>query len=56
MSKAIADKALSLVGCGYIFGATGWICTDAQIEQQAKQYPQYASTIRKHGRKWLKKR
>ena len=54
--KAAADKALALVGCGYIYGATGWVCTQARIEQQAKQYPAYADTIRKYGPKWLGKR
>lgn len=54
--KAAADKALALVGCGYIYGATGWVCTQARIDQQAKQYPTYADTIRKYGPKWMGKR
>ena len=55
MQKAIIEKAASLVGCGYIYGATGWICTNARLEAQAKQYPQYADSIRKYGPKWLGK-
>lgn len=51
--EAMAAFALAKVGCGYIYGATGWICTQARLDQQARQYPQYADTIRKNGPKWL---
>jgi hypothetical protein len=51
--KKVVDKALALVGCGYIYGATGWTCTEARIEQQARQYPAYADSIRKYGAKWM---
>ena len=44
--------ALSMVGTGYVYGATGWICTPGRREQQAKQYPQYAGTILGTCRKW----
>ena len=44
--------ALSKVGMGYIYGATGWVCTPARREQQAKQYPQYADIIMNTGKKW----
>ncbi len=54
--EAMKEEALALVGCGYIYGATGWVCTPKRIEQQAKQYPQYAETIEKYGPKWLGKR
>ena len=50
------DTALSLVGCGYIYGATGWVCTQARADQQAAQYPQYAESIRKYAPKWMGKR
>lgn len=46
-------RALALVGSGYIYGATGWICTRARMAQQAKQYPQYASLIDRYGPRWL---
>lgn len=55
--QEIAKAALALVGCGYIYGATGWICTAARVEQQAAQYPEYASLIRKYGLGiWMGKR
>lgn len=52
---AMTAKAISLIGCGYIYGATGWICTQQHIEQQAKQYPMYADLILKYGPKWMGK-
>ncbi|HNW87931.1 MAG TPA: hypothetical protein PLR69_12315 [Candidatus Limiplasma sp.] len=39
--KTIAAEALGMVGWGYIYGATGWVCTAARVEQQAAQYPAY---------------
>ena len=53
---AISAAALSRVGYGYIYGATGWICTEARLAAQAKQYPAYANAIYTYGRKyWLGK-
>ena len=50
-------------GLGYIMGATGWVCTEARLQQQAKQYAAYdgdpnygQKTILGIGRKWLGKR
>lgn len=54
--EAIAGRALSLVGCGYVYGATGWICTRARLEQQARQYPLYAPMILRYGPKWIGRR
>ena len=51
--EAMAAKANALVGCGYVYGATGWICTRTRLDQQARQYPQYADLIYKYGPKWL---
>jgi hypothetical protein len=51
--KAIAEKAVSLIGCGYVIGATGWICTQARLEAQARQYPQYAAKTLRYGPRWL---
>jgi hypothetical protein len=52
----IAGAAESMLCWGYIYGATGWICTAARVEQQAAQYPEYANLIRKYGLgKWLGK-
>ncbi len=54
--KLIASTAESMVGWGYLYGATGWICTEARVAQQAAQYPTYADLIRKYGLgKWLGK-
>ena len=54
--NAIAAAALSRVGSGYIYGATGWVCTEARLAAQARQYPSYADKIFYYGRKyWLGK-
>ena len=54
--ETIAAAALGMVGWGYLYGATGWVCTAARVEQQAAQYPAYADLIRKYGLgKWLNK-
>ena len=52
---AMTARALALVGCGYIYGATGWICTRARMEQQMRQYPAYAGQIERYGKRWLGK-
>ena len=54
--EAIAGRALALVGCGYVYGATGWICTRARLEQQARQYPLHALMILRYGPKWIGRR
>lgn len=53
--EAIVTRALSLVGSGYIYGATGWTCTQKRLLQQARQYPMYASQIEKYGPRWMGK-
>ena len=35
----------SKLGCGYVYGATGWVCSEERRKQQAQQYPQYAENI-----------
>lgn len=52
MMTAVKDKALSLIGQGYIYGAKGQICTLAFRQQQAKQYPDQADKILTTGAKW----
>lgn len=47
-----AEKALSLVGQGYIYGAKGQICSPAFRQQQAAQYPDQADHILGTGAKW----
>jgi len=51
-SKECVDKALSLVGQGYIYGAKGQTCSKAFREQQAEQYPDQAGNILGTGAKW----
>ena len=46
------DKALSLVGQGYIYGAKGQKCSPAFRAQQAQQYPEQAEHILGTGAKW----
>ena len=44
--------ARSRVGCGYVYGATGWLCTAERRAQQAVQYPEYAKNILTTAAKW----
>ena len=50
MTKADEAKAWALahVGCPYIYGATGGICTPSYREARAAQYPEYAAKMRKN--------
>lgn len=50
--KTVIEKALSLVGKGYIYGAKGQTCSPAFRQQQAEQYPDQADNILKTGEKW----
>lgn len=52
MLNKIVEFAISKIGCGYIYGATGWICTAKRRLEQAAQYPEYADTILGTGAKW----
>lgn len=52
MFDAMREKALSLVGLGYIYGAQGQLCTLAFRKQQAEQYPEQYSNIMVMGAKW----
>ena len=52
MMKKAVEKALSLVGEGYIYGAKGQICSPAFRQQQAEQYPDQADNILVTGAKW----
>lgn len=51
-SEKAKEKALSLVGQGYIYGAKGQTCSPAFRQQQAAQYPDQASNILGTGAKW----
>lgn len=51
-SKQAVEKALSLVGQGYIYGAKGQRCSPAFREKQAEQYPDQAEYILGVGAKW----
>lgn len=50
--QAMREFVLSLVGCGYIYGATGWVCSEKRRREQAAQYPDYADVIMSTGAKW----
>lgn len=50
--KRSIEKALSLVGQGYIYGAKGQICSPAFRQQQAEQYPDQAERILGDGARW----
>lgn len=50
--QVMRDWILRQVGCGYIYGATGWICTEERRKQQAAQYPSHESAIMTTGAKW----
>ena len=43
----------SKIGCGYVYGATGWVCTQKRLEQQAAQYPEQAKNILTICPKWI---
>ena len=50
--KAAVDRAYTMLGDGYIYGATGWVCSLKRRLQQADQYPQYRAQIMGVGAKW----
>ena len=50
--ERMIEKALSLVGQGYIYGAKGQTCSSAFRQQQAQQYPEQAENILGTGAKW----
>lgn len=52
MNKKVVEKALSLVGQGYIYGAKGQTCSPVFRQQQAAQYPDQADNILGTGAKW----
>lgn len=52
MMQAAIEKALSLVGQGYIYGAKGQTCSPGFRQQQAEQYPDQADNILGTGAKW----
>lgn len=52
MMETLKQKALSLVGQGYIYGAKGQVCSPAFRQQQAMQYPEQADHILTTGAKW----
>lgn len=40
------------VGCGYVYGATGWVCTPQRRARQAAQYPAQKNAILNTCKKW----
>lgn len=51
-AKEAKEKALSLVGQGYIYGAKGQKCSPAFRAKQAEQYPEQAEHILGTGKRW----
>jgi cell wall-associated NlpC family hydrolase len=54
MDKAdsLKEWALSKVGCGYVYGGTGVLCTEAYRKARAEQYPGAAALILGIAAKW----
>lgn len=50
--RQAGERAVALVGQGYIYGAKGQICSPAFRAGQAAQYPEQAGTILGLGAKW----
>ena len=46
--EAVKDAALQRIGCPYVFGGTGKVCTPAYREARMAQYPDYADKIRRN--------
>lgn len=51
--QSVIEWIKSKIGCGYVYGATGWVCTQERLEQQAQQFPEYANTILNTCKKWI---
>lgn len=47
-AEAVKGAALERIGCPYVFGGTGKVCTPAYREARMAQYPAYADKIRKN--------
>lgn len=52
-ASKVKEWALSKQGCGYVWGATGYVLTQSKLDALIKQYPDYVSQS-KNG-KWLGK-
>lgn len=52
MNQHIVQFVIDKVGCGYIYGAKGQICSPAFRAQQAAQYPEWTDNIIRVGAKW----
>lgn len=52
-ASKVKEWALSKQGCGYVWGATGYVLTQSKLNDLIKQYPDYVSQS-KNG-KWLGK-
>lgn len=45
---SVKDAALQRIGCPYVMGGTGKVCSPSYREARAAQYPDYAAKIRKN--------
>ena len=50
-ASKVKEWALSKKGCGYVWGATGYVLTQSKLNELIKQYPDYVSQS-KNG-KWI---
>lgn len=50
--EVVRDFALSRVGCGYVYGATGWVSTPERRARQAVQYPAQKDNILRVAARW----
>lgn len=46
--EAVKDAAIQRIGCPYVFGGTGKVCTPQYRQARMSQYPDYADKIRKN--------
>lgn len=46
--EAVKDAAIQRIGCPYVFGGTGKVCTTSYREARMAQYPKYADKIRRN--------
>ena len=52
-AEQVKTWALSKKGCGYVWGATGYVLTQSKLNELMEQYPSYVSQ-EKNG-KWIGK-
>ena len=51
-NEKIREFARDRLSCGYVWGATGWVCTPARRKAQAARYPAHRHNILSVCKKW----